>query len=110
MLILNKEKENLLVEEYGFQAERSFDGGIYYLTKNGRLTIYGASYQGKNRLKVKANSLSVEVQNILYKLIKDEVLLCVKETESISEIVKLKNHIKELEDRIKELEGNNEKR
>lgn len=108
MLILNKEKENLLVEKYGFQAEKSFNGGIYYLY--GGLTIYGASYQGKSNLKIKANSLSVAVQNILYKLIRDEVLLCIEETESVSEMIKLKNHIKELEDRIKELEENNEKR
>lgn len=106
MLILNREKENLLVEKYGFEAEKSYNGGIYYLF--GGLTIYGASYQGKSNLKIKANSLSVVVQNMLYRLIRDEVLLCIEETESVNEMLKLKNRIKQLESKIQEMEAKNE--
>lgn len=106
MLVLNKEKEHLLVEQYGFQAEKAYNGGFYYLF--GGLTIYGASYPGKSNLKVKANSLSVMVQNKLYQLIKDDILLCIEETESVGEVLRLKYKIKQLENKIQEMESKNE--
>lgn len=108
MLILNKEKENLLVEKYGFEECEGYNNMKYY-KYGGTLTINGSNYN-ENSLKVRLYSYSQKTIDKLYELIKDDVILYMENTKNISEMVKLKNNIKELEDRIKELEENNEKR
>lgn len=104
MLRLNKEKENLLVEKYGFEKNYTMDNDIFYNYKKG-LTIY--SYNHKYSGKVEFYSFSKQCQDIIYDLIKDNVVIKdINEDRRLKEkkIETIKNNIDKLQKRLKELE------
>ena len=108
MLILNKEKEYLLTEKYNFVKEiRKFDDSYFYKTgKSFAIEGFDCKKEERNgRLYI--SSFSFENQDIIYDLIKDEILLKTENYIKISEKKKLENRITELENKIKELEKNN---
>lgn len=104
MLRLNKEKENLLVDKYGFEKQYTIDKSVFYNYKK-CLTIY--SYNHKYSGIVQGYSLSKQCQDIVYDLIKDNVLI--KDTDEDKrlkekKIQTIKNNIDKLQKRLKELE------
>lgn len=108
MLILNKEKEHLLIEKYNFVKEiRKFDDSYYYKTgKSFFIEGFGCKKNERDG-RIFISSFSFENQDIIYDLIKDEILLKTENYIKISEKKKLENRITELENKIKELEKNN---
>ena len=94
MLVLNKDKENLLVEKYGFKKNTNINNHNYYTFK--AITIYcnDVDYY------IKIESLSKISQDILYDLIKEDVLL---KSETTEKSLKLKR-IKKKEEQIKKLQ------
>ena len=101
MLILDKNKENLLVSKYGFEEHNSYGGYKYYTF--GSVTIWGITENLKNAYAVYSASFSKNTQDIIYTLIMDKVLINISGNKS-SEWV-LKNRIRELEVKVKELEN-----
>lgn len=106
MLRLNKEKENLLVDKYGFEKQYTIDKSVFYNYKK-CLTIY--SYNHKYSGIVQGYSLSKQCQDIVYDLIKDNVLIKdINEDRRLKEkkIETIKKNIDKLQKRLKDLEGN----
>lgn len=94
MLILDKDKENLLVEKYKFEKNKNIDDNNFYTLKS--ITIY--CNDNENYLII--GSLSKSMQDVLYDLIKDDVLL---KSETSEKSLKLKR-IKKKEEQIKKLQ------
>lgn len=107
MLILNQEKEKELVEKYGFEKDEAVGGGNFY--NFGRsLTIYGLNYcNSKYNLTVKIYGGSKDVQDVLYDLIKNDVLIKVENPKKEKKKSELELRIEELEKQIKELKNEN---
>ena len=101
MLILNKEKESLLVPKYGFVEKPEFKG--YKFGKS--ITIFSAEHH-KWSCNIEFNSMSRVAQDLIYDLIKDGVLIKVPNENKAERIEKLQSKIKELEETIKRLEAN----
>ena len=74
MLVLRKDKEEELVSKYGFIKEENSKGGIWYIYGK-RFTIYGCDSVYKPRRIDSTNSMSMEVQDLFYRLIKEDVLV-----------------------------------
>ncbi len=104
MLRLNKEKENLLVDKYGFEKKYTIGEMVYYQYRKS-LTIY--SYNHRYQGTIQGTSLSKQCQDIIYDLIKDNVLIKdINEDRRLKEkkIETIKNNIDKLQKRLKELE------
>lgn len=104
MLRLNKEKEDLLVDKYGFEKNYTGDRRVYYKFKK-CLTIY--SYNHRYLGAVQSYGLSKQCQDIIYDLIKDNVLIKdINEERRLKEkkIETIKNNIDKLQKRLKKLE------
>lgn len=101
MLKLNSEKEKLLVSEYGFIIKRpNTNYKTYEYHGIVILPISNPKYSGR----VILQSFSRNLQDKLYDLIKNEVLIQVPNTAKQDKINKLKLQIKRLESQIKEME------
>ena len=111
MLILDEKKEHLLVQKYNFVASTGFGNSKFYRYKKG-LTICSHNLKNSEKPqwagKVEIHSGSKEVQDILYTLIKDDVLLKVKNENNEERIKKLQNKIKELQERIDKIQNTTE--
>lgn len=107
MLILNQEKEKELVEKYGFEKKEAVGGGNFY--DFGRsLTIYGLNYGNpRYNLTVKMHTGSKDMQDVLFDLIKNDVLIKVEDSKKEKKKSELKLRIEELKKQIKELENGN---
>ena len=106
MLRLNKEKEELLVNKYGFEKNYTGERKVFYNYKK-CLTIF--SYNHRYEGKVATYSLSKQCQDILYDLIKDNILIKdINEDKRLKEkkIKTIKNNIEKLQKRLKDLEEN----
>ena len=102
MLVLNKDKENLLVEKYGFTAKKNDWGSYWYSYKRTALTIWSSNSQYKP-CRVDINSVSMELQDKLYGLIKDDVLICVPNEDKQAKILKIEEKIKKMQEQIDKL-------
>lgn len=101
MLKLNKEKENLLVEKYGFEKKYTIDKTIFYNYKK-CLCIYSCEHKYAGT--IQGHGLSRQCQDIIYDLIKDNVLIKVDNIDKKAKIDKLKLQIKTMQEKIKKLE------
>lgn len=104
MFKLNESKENLLEKQYGFQKNVFGENNIFYRFGKG-LTIYSIEHI-KHPGQVECTSFSRRVQDLLYSLIKDDVLIVVPNENKTEQIIKLQEKIEQLKQRIKKLEGN----
>lgn len=107
MLILNQEKEKELVEKYGFEKKEAVGGGNFY--GFGRcLTIYGSNYGNpKYNSTINIYSGSKDMQDVLYDLIKNDVLVKVENPKKEKKKSELELRIEELEKQIEELKNGN---
>lgn len=101
MLLLDKEKECEL-EKYGFEKVANIIGGNYY-NFGKSLTIYGSNYGLKNNLKIQISSNAKEMQDVLYDLIKNDVLIKVENPKKEKKKSDLELRIEELEKQMQEL-------
>lgn len=107
MLILNKEKENELIK-YGFEKNfRSFDDSYYFKLGKG-FTIEGfKSNKTYNLGKITMSSLSTQNQDVIYELIKNDILIKIENPKNLTspfEKAKIIEKIEQMEDKIKDLE------
>ena len=108
MLKLVKEKENLLVEKYGFEKHTTIDNCHFYRKKG--LKIFSDDYT-RRESRVDISSLSKEGQDVLYDMIIDGVVkkvpnidLEMEKKRLMTKINKLNEQLEKAERAIKELE------
>lgn len=101
MLILNEDKEDLLVDKYKFKKEHTVTGEAYYNYQK-CLTIYSFSHRYEGKINVYSGSKAL--QDILFDLIKDDILIKVPNFNKDEKIFKLKTRIRDLEKQIELLE------
>ena len=99
MLKLNEEKEYLLMN-YGFEPHTNVEGNVYYKhNKCKGISIF--SSDGK----VIIYSCSAKLLDILYDLIKDDIIIKIPEEDKTKKrIEKIKKDITKLQAKLKELE------
>lgn len=105
MLMLNKEKEKELVKKYGFEIYDIHNRRMGY--KYGTsFIIYSTDCDNKDwACKVDIKGLSRLNGDMLYDLIKDDVILKVQDRESSIEISRLQAKITELEKELAKYRG-----
>jgi hypothetical protein len=109
MLKLVKEKENLLVEKYGFVKFTDYDDYRSYQYKN--IWVYGRKINrlGKDySYTVQISSLSNKTQDLIYDLIVDGVLVKHETNEKdiqLKRIEKKESQIKKLQDEIRKIQS-----
>lgn len=109
MLKLVKEKENLLVEKYGFEIFSDYINRRNYRFKG--IRIYGKWINrsgGDYSYTVNVGSLSHIAQDVLYDLIADGVLVKYETSEKdiqLKRIEKKESQIKKLQDEIRKIQS-----
>ena len=101
MLKLNPEKESLLNSIYGFEIV--FPNTSFKCYKYKGITILPMS-NPKHAGEISFSSLGRAVQNKLYDLIKDDVLILAPNTVKETKITRIKTQMQRLEHQLKELE------
>ena len=102
MLVLNKDKEYLLEEKFNFLKEKGYGNCFYSLNKGFFIYSYNSdALPGK----VCIYSVSKINQDILYDLIKEDVLIKIPNEDKQAKIMKLENQINKLQERINKLKS-----
>lgn len=101
MLKLDESKEDLLVSKYDFTVQRP---GTNYMMYYYRGIVICPISNPKFSGRVILQSFSRRLQDKLYELIKDDILIQVPNTNKQEKMNKLKTQITRLEHQLKELE------